>query len=73
MSVFMLALQIICVVGIGFRFKDGFEDYMLKEIYEQPNAIRETIGSRLPENEFCNFEDLNFKSWNHQFSKRRNL
>ena len=40
--------------------KNGFEDYMLKEIYEQPNAIRETIGSRLPENEPCNFEDLNF-------------
>ena len=33
---------------------------MLKEIFEQPNAIRETIGSRLPENEPCNFEDLNF-------------
>lgn len=40
--------------------KSGFEDYMLKEIYEQPNAIRETIGSRLPENEPCNFEDLKF-------------
>ena len=40
--------------------KNGFEDYMLKEIYEQPNAIRETIGSRLPEKEPCNFEDLNF-------------
>ena len=40
--------------------KNGYEDYMLKEIHEQPNAIRETIGSRLPENEPCNFEDLNF-------------
>ncbi len=40
--------------------KNGYDDYMLKEIYEQPNAIRETIGSRLPENEPCNFEDLNF-------------
>ena len=40
--------------------KNGYEDYMLKEIYEQPNSIRETIGSRLPENEPCNFEDLNF-------------
>ena len=39
--------------------KNGYDDYMLKEIYEQPNAIRETIGSRLPENEPCNFEDLN--------------
>ena len=40
--------------------KNGYEDYMLKEIYEQPNAVRETIGSRLPENEPCNFDDLNF-------------
>ena len=40
--------------------KNGYEDYMLKEIYEQPNAVRETIGSRLPENEHCHFDDLNF-------------
>ena len=40
--------------------KNGFEDYMLKEIHEQPTAIRETIGSRLPENEPCNFDDLKF-------------
>ena len=40
--------------------KNGYENYMLKEIYEQPNSIRETIGSRLPENEPCNFDDLNF-------------
>ncbi len=40
--------------------KNGYEDYMLKEIFEQPNAIRETIGSHLPENEPCNFEVLNF-------------
>ena len=44
----------------GAADKNGYEDYMLKEIYEQPNAIRETIGARLPENEPCNFEDLNF-------------
>ena len=40
--------------------KNGFDDYMLKEIHEQPTAIRETIGSRLPENEPCNFDDLKF-------------
>lgn len=40
--------------------KDGYEDYMLKEIYEQPKAIRETIGSRIKEDEKCQFEDLNF-------------
>ena len=40
--------------------KDGYEDYMIKEIYEQPKAIRETIGSRLKEDEECEFTDLNF-------------
>lgn len=39
--------------------KNGFEDYMLKEIYEQPTAIRETIGTRI-ENNKCNFSELNF-------------
>ena len=29
--------------------KDGFDDYMLKEIFEQPKSIRETIGSRITE------------------------
>jgi len=38
--------------------KNGFEDYMLKEIFEQPNSIRETIGSRLKLNEQTNFDDL---------------
>ena len=40
--------------------KDGYEDYMLKEIFEQPTAIRETISSRLPLNAKCSFEDLDF-------------
>jgi len=40
--------------------KDGYEDYMLKEIFEQPNSIRETIGSRLKLGEECNFDDLDF-------------
>ncbi|MGN1299418.1 MAG: glutamine--fructose-6-phosphate transaminase (isomerizing) [Candidatus Scatovivens sp.] len=39
--------------------KNGFEDYMLKEIYEQPKSIRETIGSRLLDDLSCNIEDLN--------------
>ena len=38
--------------------KNGYEDYMLKEIYEQPNAIRETIGSRLKLGESCSFDDI---------------
>ena len=37
----------------------GFSDYMLKEIMEQPVAVRETIGSRLEKNN-CNFSELNF-------------
>ena len=40
--------------------KDGFEDYMLKEIYEQPNAIRETIGAKFNGNSKCEFDELNF-------------
>ena len=40
--------------------KDGYEDFMLKEIYEQPNAIRETIGAKLSESSKCEFEELNF-------------
>ncbi|MBP3707299.1 MAG: glutamine--fructose-6-phosphate transaminase (isomerizing) [Clostridia bacterium] len=39
--------------------KNGFDDYMLKEIHEQPTAIRETIGSRLKLGEACNFSDIN--------------
>ena len=40
--------------------KDGYEDFMLKEIFEQPKSIRETIGSRLQENSACNLDDINF-------------
>ena len=39
--------------------KNGYEDYLLKEIFEQPTAIRETIGSRLKLSEHCNFSDIN--------------
>ncbi|MGN1270313.1 MAG: glutamine--fructose-6-phosphate transaminase (isomerizing) [Clostridia bacterium] len=39
--------------------KNGYEDYMLKEIYEQSNAIRETIGSRFELSEKCSFDDIN--------------
>ena len=39
--------------------KSGYDDYMLKEIMEQPTAIRETIGSRLND-EKCNFDELGF-------------
>lgn len=37
--------------------KDGYDHFMLKEIYEQPTAIRETIGARL-NNGKVDFEEL---------------
>ena len=37
--------------------KDGYDHFMLKEIYEQPVAIRETIGSRL-DNGKVDFDEL---------------
>ena len=40
--------------------KDGFEDFMLKEIYEQPTAIRETIGAKVSLDSKCAFDELNF-------------
>ena len=39
--------------------KNGYEDYMLKEIHEQPDSIRNTINSRLNENGEYDFSDLN--------------
>ena len=38
--------------------KGVFADYMLKEIFEQPQVVMETIGSRLKPNEKCYFEDI---------------
>ncbi len=38
--------------------KDGFEDFMLKEIFEQPTSIRETTHSRFKLGEKCCFDDL---------------
>ena len=42
----------------GAAEKGGFEDYMLKEIFEQPNSIRETVGSRFKLGEPCFFDDI---------------
>lgn len=33
--------------GAASAEKDGYEDFMLKEVYEQPRAIRETVGAKL--------------------------
>ncbi len=40
--------------------KEGFDDFMLKEIFEQPKSIRETIGSRLTTDGICQIENLDF-------------
>ncbi len=45
--------------GAASAEKDGYEDFMLKEINEQPNAIRETVGAKL-DNGYIEIEDLNF-------------
>ena len=50
--------------------KDGYEDYMLKEINEQPTAIRETIGSRFRLGEPCSFDDIDItKSYLESLNK----
>ena len=40
--------------------KEGYDDFMLKEIYEQPTAIRETIGAKINVNSKCEFDELKF-------------
>ncbi len=44
----------------GAAEKNGYADFMLKEIHEQPKSIRETIGSRLQPNTTTCIPDLNF-------------
>jgi len=38
--------------------KGGFADFMLKEIYEQPSAIQDTLRGQLDEDGKVNFDDL---------------
>ena len=40
--------------------KEGYDDFMLKEIFEQPTAIRETIGAKINVNSKCEFDELKF-------------
>lgn len=40
--------------------KGEFEDYMLKEIFEQPKTIKETIGYRMPANKTTIIDELDF-------------
>ena len=46
--------------GASAAEKDGYPDFMIKEIYEQPKAIRETIGAKL-DNESIEIEGLDLK------------
>ena len=45
--------------GASSSEKDGYDDFMLKEIHEQPRAIRETIGAKL-DNGIIEIEGLDF-------------
>lgn len=45
--------------GAASAEKDGYEDFMLKEIYEQPRAIRETVGAKL-DNGSIDIEGIEF-------------
>lgn len=40
--------------------KNGYEDFMLKEIHEQPNAIRNTFANRIKLGELSDFSDVSF-------------
>lgn len=40
--------------------KGGFEDFMLKEVYEQPKAIRDTLASRISGNEKVSLDNIKF-------------
>lgn len=40
--------------------KGDFDDFMLKEIHEQAKTIKETIGYRLPLNEKCIVDEIDF-------------
>lgn len=39
--------------------KEGFDHFMLKEIYQQPEAISDTINRRLDKDGYIFFEDIN--------------
>ncbi len=43
--------------------KNGYEDFMLKEIFEQPKAIANTINKRIVLNTKCNFSDSNLSKY----------
>ncbi|MEG1287289.1 glutamine--fructose-6-phosphate transaminase (isomerizing) [Clostridium sp.] len=40
--------------------KGGFEDFMLKEVYEQPKAIRDTLTSRIAGDSRVSLENIKF-------------
>ena len=40
--------------------KGGYEDFMLKEIHEQPKAIKDTLTSRIVKNEPINIDNIDF-------------
>lgn len=50
--------------------KNGYEDFMLKEIFEQPRAITETLAGHIILNDECSFLDLKLNNEDlHQINK----
>ncbi|MBR3134756.1 MAG: glutamine--fructose-6-phosphate transaminase (isomerizing) [Clostridia bacterium] len=49
--------------------KNGYDDYMLKEIFEQPTAIRETIGTAFASDDKINLplDGLDFSKFNKMY------
>lgn len=48
--------------------KNGYEDFMLKEIYEQPKAVRETIGQRMSSDKVkLGLDDVDFSKFNRMY------
>ena len=41
-----------------FSNKRGYPDFMIKEIFEQPDAIKRTINNRINLNNICDFSDI---------------
>ena len=40
--------------------KDGYPDFMLKEIHEQPKAIRDTLAGKIALNKEISFDNIKF-------------
>ena len=46
--------------------KDGYEHFMMKEIHEQPRAVRDTLSPRIKEDEQGEYIDLSELPWKQE-------